>query len=588
MNCSMTKLAGAAALLGALASSAAAAPMPDVYDRSGAWTIEAWLDGPDIRFCSATIANPSAQPDFGSFLRVENDGQGWSLASDYFISGNSMDTTVLVDGAAFPVHFVLEDDVVRGQIDQRMVDAMAAGRRINLNFDPAGQNFSLRGSQAAFDLAAQCIRGSGMQNVGNALTNEYGGYDIGGTPEGEEDFYGQVRGWRVVAGRMGGSFAYCAGEIDDRGTIWRLGWDGMQWQAAVVADVQPDWNGYLDVDGDSRPISGSAKGGWALLWLGLPELDKIRQGNRMIVELGRASIEHPLVGTAAVVTKIEECVARKGGGGGSQAGLGAGGGGAPASGQPSGSGWFANRNGGNAGGGNAGGSGFGRPTAGGAGCPDDGPRLPVTGLCAGRAVNYLTGSPTYGDYLPDPSCEWVVNEVQVIEDALLYRALRCNGVTSQLEYAGGGQWAQLMVVRSALNAVYGGQPDVSDPKPAVWFNWIDPSDVEGQLDMRSRLGFEAELSGRSCAIERADPAVSPDGWVFDITPSDPMYAQREQEPMGAQCGPFSYGDGSVRFWRVLGDNAFLFDMSADVYQDFDPNSVTLLRKDASGAWAPVQ
>jgi hypothetical protein len=182
----------------------------------------------------------------------------------------------------------------------------------------------------------------------------------------------------------------------------------------------------------------------------------------------------------------------------------------------------------------------------------------------------------------------VVNEVQVIEDALLYRALRCNGVTSQLEYAGGGQWAQLMVVRSALNAVYGGQPDVSDPKPAVWFNWIDPSDVEGQLDMRSRLGFEAELSGRSCAIERADPAVSPDGWVFDITPSDPMYAQREQEPMGAQCGPFSYGDGSVRFWRVLGDNAFLFDMSADVYQDFDPNSVTLLRKDASGAWAPVQ
>ena len=58
--------------------------------------------------------------------------------------------------------------------------------------------------------------------------------------------------------------------------------------------------------------------------------------------------------------------------------------------------------------------------------------------------------------------------------------------------------------------------------------------------------------------------------------------------MAPLCGPFSAGDGVIRFWRVLGDYAFLFDLSADIYQDFDPNTVTLLRKDGSGNWNAVE
>lgn len=548
-----------------LAVPAGAASTADVYGKTGAWTVEAWSDGPDVRMCSATVANPSAQSDYGSFLRLENRGRDWMIASDYLISGNSADTHLMIDGASYPVRFALDGSVVRATLDQRTVDAIVAGKRLNLNLDPSGQNFSLRGAQEALAMAEQCARGNGLQNVGNPGTNDYNGYDIAGTPQARENRYASVRGWEVAGATVAGNFAYCVGQFDEKGSVWRLGWDGMQWQVGLPVNAAPDWNGYLDVDGDRRPISGSAKNGWTFLWLGMPELDKIRNGNAMNVDLGAVTVAHRLVGTAAVITKIEECVQRKGQGGNAAA--------APAPRSP------APR--------------YAAPTAptggagGNAGCPDDGPRLPYTGICAGRASAYLMGQPTYGDYVPDPSCQWVVNEVQVVEDALLYRALRCKGVTAQLEYAGGAQWAQLMVVRSALNAASGQAPDVSDPKPLIWFNTIDPRNVAHDLDMRARQGAET-LRGRKCTIKKADPAVSPDGYVFDLDPADPLYAQQQQGPTGPLCGAFSYGDGAVRFWRVLGDYAFLFDMSADLYQDIDPNTVTLLRKDVSGSWAAVQ
>lgn len=555
MSPTLNGLLMAAAMACALATSAGAAPVADVYGEAGPWTVESWSEGPDARMCSARIANATAQPDFGSYVRIENDGHQWWIASDYLISGASAEVSLLVDGRAFPVQFTAGRGVARAPVDQTVIDAIAKGKRLNLNFDPAGQNFSLLGAKGALDLATECVRGHGLQNAGNPGTNDYNGYDIAGTPGARENAYATVRGWTVTSGTVSGTFAYCTGTYQDGSSAWRLGWDGLQWQVALPTASAPDWSGTLTVDGDGRPTSGSSRNGWTFLWLGMEELDKIRNGKLMAIDLGHASADHVLIGTAAVITKIEECVQRKGQGGRAAA--------PPAQGSAAVGG-------------------------GGAGCPDDGPRLPYTGICAGRAVNYLTGTATYGEYLPDPSCEWVVNEAQVIEDALLYRALRCKGVTAQLEFAGGAHWAQLMVVRSALNAAYGKKPDVSDPPPLVWFNTIDPGNVMQELDGRSRQDTGAALRGRTCAIKKADPATSPDGYVFDITAADPKYAEQQQGPTPPQCGPFSAGDGVVRFWRVLGDYAFLFDLSADIYQDIDPNTLTLLRKDASGNWAAVQ
>lgn len=558
-NLMTNRSVGALACGVSLLAAAFAVPLParaqtEEFGRAGNFTVLAEPQAPGS--CRAILYDRRHQPDFGELFAIAFDGRHWQIWTDYRIHHPQI-YSITVDGRPFDAWFEQIENVGVATVGRDLIDAIADGGNISLNLDPEGPDYALRGSARAVELLESCAQGGGgddaPSNVSDAETNAYGGYDIGGTPEADESRYGAVRGWTVYSATIAGRFAYCAGEFDDRGSPWRLGWDGLQWQAAVALDAEPDWSGALDVDGDSRPISGSAKGGWTIAWLGMAELERIRDGNEMILDVGRVSIDHRLIGTAAVITRIEECVQLNGAR-------------AAAAQTPVAS----------------------RRTevarSGAADCPDDGPRLPFTGICAGRAVNYLGGEATYGDYLPDPDCEWVVNEVQVVEDALLYRALRCKGVTAQLEYAGGAQWAQLMVARSALDAAYGSA--VSDPdKPLVWFNTIDPDDVERELDMRSRLGSEAELRGRVCAISKVDPSISPDGYVFDITPADPRYAQSQEGPMGAQCGPFSYGDGSVRFWRVLGDYAFLFDLSADIYQDIDPNTVTLLRPDGSGGWA---
>lgn len=166
---------------------------------------------------------------------------------------------------------------------------------------------ALRGILAAglaFSLAAPSF----------AEQNVYGGYDIAGDPEYEEIFYGNTRGWAVVEARDEyNRVVYCAAERPDGGTVWRLGTDGGQWQVAVVADARPDWEGNLIIDGQSTYASGTARAGWTIAWLGLQDLEALANGNQMILEVGRASIDHALTGTAAVITLIEECIQTSGG-----------------------------------------------------------------------------------------------------------------------------------------------------------------------------------------------------------------------------------------------------------------------------------
>lgn len=57
-------------------------------------------------------------------------------------------------------------------------------------------------------------------------------------------------------------------------------------------------------------------------------------------------------------------------------------------------------------------------------CASDGDRLPLTGLCASRAVNYLNIAEGPEIEVPE-GCEWQVQETAVGPDVLLYRALKC-------------------------------------------------------------------------------------------------------------------------------------------------------------------
>lgn len=164
-----------------------------------------------------------------------------------------------------------------------------------------------------FLAAALAVAGLHLASPVLAQNNDYGGYDIGGDPGIEEEFYGSTRGWSVYVGRDARRHAYCAAETQDGDTVWRIGTDGGQWQIALVADAPADWEGNLDIDGKSVFISGTAVAGWTILWLGQQELSDVANGSNMIVDVGRASIQHPLRGTAAVITKIEECIGAYGG-----------------------------------------------------------------------------------------------------------------------------------------------------------------------------------------------------------------------------------------------------------------------------------
>lgn len=154
--------------------------------------------------------------------------------------------------------------------------------------------------------------------VGHAWagTNVYGGYDIFG---GRETAYGETGGWTVSSATVDGKFAYCAGETHAGGQ-WRLGTDGMQWQLGVpYAPSTGEWQGEYEIDGRRMPASGVAANGWSFMWLGLQELDEVRNGSEIILDIARASIDLSLKGTAAVITKIEECLSRQGAGGNASA-----------------------------------------------------------------------------------------------------------------------------------------------------------------------------------------------------------------------------------------------------------------------------
>lgn len=143
-----------------------------------------------------------------------------------------------------------------------------------------------------------------------SATENYGVANVAGTPGVVEDLYGTTKGYTVYSGKTGGRTRYCVADRDFGGTTLRVGYDGGQWQLAVPVPSKPDFSGGFEVDGKRRGMSGTAAGNWTFGWIGLPELDAIRNGEVMVLDIGRASLDFPLDGTAAAILKVEECVTK--------------------------------------------------------------------------------------------------------------------------------------------------------------------------------------------------------------------------------------------------------------------------------------
>ncbi|NVO27520.1 hypothetical protein HJ526_08830 [Donghicola sp. C2-DW-16] len=384
--------------------------------------------------------------------------------------------------------------------------------------------------------AAFAMFGFGTACASGALKNEYGGFNIAGTDGVIEQSYGQARGWNIVYGQTNGRAAYCAAETGAGDTLWRIGYDGGQWQVAIPyapSGGSNDFQSMWEVDGVSRDISGISTDAWTFAWLGLPELDRVMQGNQMIIEIGRASVDRSLSGTAAAMAKVRECVAAKG----------------VSYADPDGDSVAMQQ-----------------PAT---GCPDDGPRLPGSNICQGRAANYLAAYPDQPPFAPDgQDCRWAVRQAELPGDRyLLYLAAQCGSKTAKLEFSGGNHRSDLMLVNSVyempedsvaeIYAAHGAGANAILQRAAEWSE--DP----------------AEMAGCKLIRQSRDPL------KYQV---DNMGLAQSSDGPRASCGPRGYDGDSPNYWTVFGDEVWYIRPSIEMAEDIFMPSLTVLSKGFSGEY----
>lgn len=210
-------------------------------------------------------------------------------------------------------------------------------------------------------------------------------------------------------------------------------------------------------------------------------------------------------------------------------------------------------------------------------CPDDGPRLPGTGICKGRSLAYLEPG---GDTPPAPDgCTWDVNEAMIGTDqAILYQALQCKGVTTKLAASLGAHSATLTRERSGLYTIAG------EPETVVeLFNLPEGDPKLGLLELVA--GNVSEKEAKDCALVPANLEGWPkDALVYTLKP-EARAKLPANEPVSA-CGRFGRDEDESLFWRISQNRAWFFSLGQDGV-DFDPGSITLIEKTAEGGWGAV-
>jgi hypothetical protein len=214
-------------------------------------------------------------------------------------------------------------------------------------------------------------------------------------------------------------------------------------------------------------------------------------------------------------------------------------------------------------------------------CRDEGPRFPGTDICLINVSKYLAPERvTVTDLSPraeKDGCSWTFNQTMMGDgtEALLYRAMSCKGVTTALEFAGGARSAALTIKDSAFGFTPG--------QEVVRIFTSDPADPQNNI--QSLIDGLPAAEKAKCEVQPA-PAQFPAGAL--VIGYKPAHAAKlpKDEP-NAVCGDFGLDEGSQRYWLVRDGYAFFFDLGQEEL-DWDPASLTVIRKGADGAWATVQ
>jgi hypothetical protein len=205
-------------------------------------------------------------------------------------------------------------------------------------------------------------------------------------------------------------------------------------------------------------------------------------------------------------------------------------------------------------------------------CSRSGPLLPVTRLCQEQAAALLVAASGPEAESAD-GCVWVVNEARILDGgALLYRALRCNGRTAQLEFVAGARAASFDLVKSPW-----GQQE-QPHTVAIMFD-AEGQDAKAVILAVARRAIEDPAESARCRVRRldGDVAAPADALVVDEVPIPP------EDGVRSACGEFGFDGGAQTFWRVSQNTAWFFSLGNDT-APVDAESFTLVRRDAAGRW----
>jgi hypothetical protein len=205
-------------------------------------------------------------------------------------------------------------------------------------------------------------------------------------------------------------------------------------------------------------------------------------------------------------------------------------------------------------------------------CPDDGPRLPGSGICQGRGVNYLNIVGGSEPGLLD-NCSWKLNEAAMPGgDYLLYMAASCGAHTTQLEFSAGARSAKVNVVRSGLGeGAPGGAP--------ITVFTIDKASPENSIlaIVQNAMEDKAEAAGCEVTGQGPDSGYPSDALQVANGAVAAEQAKTEYGSMDGTCGPLGDWGDTTTYWRVLGDYGWYFELGQDWYQDFDPRTFTIVK-----------
>ena len=179
----------------------------------------------------------------------------------------------------------------------------------------------------------------------------------------------------------------------------------------------------------------------------------------------------------------------------------------------------------------------------------------------------------------DPSlgrCDWVIKETPFVDNFLLYRALRCNGRSADVEVQFGNHTHQITLV----SGLYGEK----DRMIAQLFN------AEGQnpLDviLRNTLdGVDNPAERAKCRVVPV-PGKTDEYQVDDRTPVQAAVTPADG-PRSA-CGPYGLNEDEPSYWKVAQGMVWFVSPSQDLYQSVDIRSLTFFAPDGSGGWQQLQ